>query len=266
MPLALGGIQAVGASLVLYYEERPPLMSREQDVLVGIEGAPATAALRRAGLSVELREAPVARQVSQVAGIAEPACALGLYRTPERERLGKYSRRPIYVSPPQGVLTRADSPLLAGVNSFAGLMASPGFTLVLRNGYSYGAGMDRVLAGARSKIIRSPDSSASRARMVLRGLADGSLFTAEEAATLIEQLGAEGTALSLRIFPDTPPGEGRYFFCSRSVPDSTMEALDNALAGPREAPGPSTPSVPSTPRTPSSPSALRRIPPIVSDP
>lgn len=231
MPFVLGACAApAGAdSLVLYYEERPPLMSREHDVLTGIEGAPATAAFRRAGVDFQLREAPVVRQVSHVARITEPACALGLYRTPEREQLGKYSRHPIYTSPPQGVLTRVDGPINSGISSFSELMASPKLTLVLRNGYSYGATMDRVLATAKGKVLRSADSSAGRARMVLRGLADASLFTAEELAVLKTQLGAEGAALTLRHYPDTPPGEGRYFFCSRSVSDSVLEALDNAL-------------------------------------
>lgn len=230
-PFALASAHAVAAGLVLYYEERPPLMKREDDVLTGVEGVPAMLALQRAGISVELREAPVARQVSQVSKLVEPACALGLYRTPEREQLGKYSRQPIYTSPPQGLLVRTDGRVNAGVTSFASVMDDPSISLVLRHGYSYGATMDRVLAAAQAKVQRSIDNSAGRARMVLRGLADASLFTAEEAAALIEQFGPEGAQLTLRLFPDTPPGEGRYFFCSRSVPDATLDALDKALIG-----------------------------------
>jgi polar amino acid transport system substrate-binding protein len=229
---ALPAARAAGPTLVLYYEERPPLMSREQNQLIGVEGAPATAALQRAGIEVELREAPVARQVALIDHSTEAACALGLYRTPEREKLGKYSRHPIYTSPPQGLMIRADGRLGAAPN-FAAILGARANILVLRNGYSYGAEADQLLAKAHAKIIRSSDNSLARARLVLKGVADGTLFTAEEGEALIKQLGDEGADLALRHYPDTPPGAGRFFFCSRAVSDSTIRALDGALGPPR---------------------------------
>jgi polar amino acid transport system substrate-binding protein len=204
-------------------------MSREQNQLIGVEGTPATAALQRAGIEVELREAPVARQVALIDHSTEAACALGLYRTPEREKLGKYSRYPIYTSPPQGLMIRGDGRLDSAA-SFAAILDARANILVLRNGYSYGAETDQLLAKARAKIIRSSDNSLARARLVLKGVADGTLFTAEESEALIKQLGDEGAGLTLHHYPDTPPGAGRFFFCSRTVPDSTLRALDAALS------------------------------------
>ncbi len=231
--LTVCGASRVGAAdLVLYYEERPPLMSRHGEQLTGVQGAPAMAVLQRAGLSAELREAPVARQVAMITRNAEPACALGLYRTAEREKLGKYSRLPVYSSPPQSLLIRRDG-RLKDVHRFAAVLQSPAATLALRHGYSYGAETDKALAEGSAKLIRSSDHSMARARLVLLGMADAALFTEEEGEALIKQLGEAGTALELRRLPDAPPGEGRYFFCSKALPEGQMRALDDAMAAPR---------------------------------
>lgn len=187
------------------------------------------ALLQRAGIAVELREAPVARQVAMITRNAEPACALGLYRTAEREKLGKYSRLPVYTSPPQSLLIRKDG-RLKDMHRFAAVLQSPDITLALRLGYSYGAETDKALAEGRAKSIRSSDPSLARARLVLLGMADATLFTEEEGEALIKQLGEAGTALELRRMPDAPPGEGRYFFCNRALPDRQMRALDEAMA------------------------------------
>lgn len=231
--LAVGAAARAGAAdLVLYYEERPPLMSRQDGQLTGVQGAPAAAILQRAGLSAELREAPVARQVAMITRNHEPACALGLYRTAEREKVGKYSRLPVYSSPPQSLMIRKDG-RLKDVHRFATVIESPTVTLALRVGYSYGAETDKVLAESRAKLIRSSDHSMARARLVLLGMADASLFTEEEGDALIKQLGEAGAALELRRLPDAPPGEGRYFFCSRMLPDRQLKAIDEAMGASR---------------------------------
>lgn len=220
------------ADLVLYYEERPPLMSRHDQQLTGLQGAPAMVVLQRAGLAVELREAPVARQVAMITRNTEPACALGLYRTAEREQIGKYSKLPVYSSPPQSLMIRKDG-RLKDVHRFAALVRTPGVSLVLRLGYSYGAYTDKALAEGSVRIVRSSDHSLARARLVLLGMADATLFTEEEGEALIKQLGEAGAALELRRLPDAPPGAGRFFFCSKSVPDRQLRAIDEAMGAPR---------------------------------
>ncbi len=221
--------RAGAADLVLYYEERPPLMSRQDNQLTGVQGAPAMAVLQRAGIAADLREAPVARQVAMITRNAEPACALGLYRTAEREKLGRYSKLPVYASPPQSLMIRKDG-RLKDVHRFAGVVQSPAITLVLRLGYSYGAETDKALTEGSARIIRSSDHSLARARAVLLGMADATLFTEEEGEALIKQLGEAGAALELRRLPDAPPGEGRFFFCSKATPDRQMKAIDEAMS------------------------------------
>ena len=41
------------------------------------------------------------------------------------------------------------------------------------------------------------------------------------------------TYLELRRLPDAPPGEGRYFFCNRALPERHLRAIDEAMAASR---------------------------------
>jgi polar amino acid transport system substrate-binding protein len=50
---------------------------------------------------------------------------------------------------------------------------------------------------------------------------------------LIRQLGDAGAALELRRLPDAPPGEGRYFFCNKALPDRQLKAIDDAMGAAR---------------------------------
>lgn len=219
---------ALAAPLTLHYENRTPFMFLENGELSGTEGQPASNAFKAAGIDFVLSEAPVARQVEVIGKNLAPSCAVGLYWTADRARLGKYTR-PIFRSLPQAVVVRADNPKIQSITSMTALLADPTVSLVLRNSYSYGASVDAMLERAIARLKRPPENSHGRIKMVLAGMADGSLFTQEEAEYQIKQFGAEGTALSVRHFSDTPAGEPRHLYCSQSVDDAVINRLNEAI-------------------------------------
>ncbi|HEY8026474.1 MAG TPA: transporter substrate-binding domain-containing protein [Burkholderiaceae bacterium] len=220
---------AKSSTLTLYYESRAPFMLLQNGELTGSEGRPAVEAFKAAGLDLALFEAPVVRQVALINSNAEPACAVGLYWTAERARNGKYTN-PIFHSLPQDIVALGDNSKLQAVTSMAGLLADPALRLVLRNGYSYGANVDALLQKANAHILRPSEDSHGRVKMVLAGMADAALFTPEEANYQIKQFGAEGKMLVLRHFNDSPVGEPRHLYCSKSVDDAIIKKLNDFLA------------------------------------
>lgn len=233
--MACGTLSALLASVAhaqtvrLYYESRVPFMVRQNDELHGSEGAPATEAFRKAGIAFTLTEAPVARQVAAIASNLEPACAIGLYKTAEREKIGKYTS-PIFLSQTQDIVLRSDSEKMRNMDSLAKLLGDSSMRVVLRNGYSYGANMDALLENASASIMRPPQNSEGRMRLVLEGMADAAMFTADEAEYLIQTLGIEGKPLVIRHFNDSPPGQARYLLCSKLVDDELIRKLNDAIA------------------------------------
>jgi len=197
--------------------------------LTGSEGRPAAEAFKAAGIDFALSEAPVARQVALIGSNQEPSCAVGLYWTTERAKSGKYTL-PIFHSLPQDIVTRLDNPKMQSVNSMSALLADSSLRLALRNGYSYGANVDAMLQGANARILRPAEDSRGRIRLVLEGMADATLFTPEEANYQIKQFGADGKALVVRHFSDSPMGEPRHLYCSKSVDDAVIKKLNDVLS------------------------------------
>lgn len=214
--------------LTLYYESRVPFMIVQNGELIGSEGRRAAEAFKAIGIDFTLSEAPVARQLLMVANNLKPSCAVGLYWTAERAMSGKYTL-PIFRSLPQDVVMRSDNLKMQSVNTMAAMFADPSLSLVLRNGYSYGAKVDALLQKANARIKRPSEDSHGRIRFVLAGQVDATLFTAEEAEYQIKQFGGEGKALVVKHFSDSPEGEPRHLYCSKSVDDAIIKKLNDFL-------------------------------------
>ena len=161
-------------------------------------------------------------------GDPRPACAVGLYRTPDRAKLGKFTL-PIFFSLPHDFVVRSDNPKIQHTDSMTSLLANPAVRMVLRNGYSYGASVDAMLNNANAVILRPYEDSHGRIKLVLAGMVDVAMFTPEEVDYLIKQFGDEGKVLAVKHFNDSPAGEPTYVYCNMSVDDEVINALNHVL-------------------------------------
>jgi len=218
-------------SLTVYYETRPPFMFLENNELKGSFGAQATAAFKNAGIAFTLSEAPVARQQLIISSNKEPACAVGFYWTSTRAKSGKYTLAIAHGSP-QGIIFRDDNPKLASTNSIASLFSNPDISIVLRNGYSYGETLDNMLQKAKAQILRPPEDSHGRVKLVFRGIVDAALFAPDEAEYQIKQFNAQPNTLKFRQFYDSPEGKLRYIYCSKMVDDQIIAKVNQAIKNP----------------------------------
>ncbi|MFZ6691867.1 hypothetical protein [Undibacterium sp. SXout20W] len=215
-------------SVKLYYENRAPFMQVLNGELFGSEGLPASTALKAAGIPFTLSEAPVARQLFAIYNNTEPACAIGLYWTSEREKAGKYTQA-IALSSPQSAVVRVDNPKTNRIESLAELLGNQSLTLILRNVYSYGDNVDAMLKKANAHILRPAESSYGRVKLVLIGSVDAALFSHDEAEYQIKQFGEQGKKLVIKRFRDVPEGKPRYLYCSKMVDDETIKKINDAL-------------------------------------
>jgi len=215
-------------SLMLYYENRPPFMFLQNGKLIGPEGKAATDAFVAAGVDFTLTEAPGARELDWIEKNLTPSCAIGIYKTPERVRLGKFTQ-PIYLKQGKVIVVRTDNQRINSYRLMTPLLADPQISLVMRNGYSYGDKLDAMLALARARLQWLPEDSHGRIKMVLKGMVDGALFTPLEADYQIKEFGEEGAVLKTMTFNDSPPGEYSYIYCSNSVDDGVINMLNSAL-------------------------------------
>lgn len=220
---------AAAQTVTLHYQERAPYSTTQPDGSVaGLTATPAAQALQQAGLSYVWARTPSQRQLALIQDGDGLHCGLGWFRNPERIALGKFSKA-LYRDRPFGALARNDSRLRNGLRGEEALSLA-GEVLLVKEGYSYGPVLDRLLAQRTPPATKTSVETAQMVRMLLAGRASWMIVAPEESLVLRQELGAAGVALRGVVLADMPAGETRHLYCNRAVPDAWLARVDQALA------------------------------------
>lgn len=221
------------SALTLHYQPRVPHSALDADGRVtGIVATPAARALERAGIAHVWQSTPAQRQLALIQHGEGLHCGIGWFRTPEREALGRFSA-PLYRDQPLAALVRAGALPEAGrAVRAADLLRDGGPRLLVKEGYSYGAHFDGLIAQAAAPVARSTAEVDALARMVAAGRADWMLASPEEVPAMHAALGAGAAPPRLLTLVDAPPGATRHLYCNRAVPAAWIERIDRALEAP----------------------------------
>jgi polar amino acid transport system substrate-binding protein len=221
-----GAAQAQG--LTLHYQERAPYsVTQNNGTVTGLVATPAAQALSQAAVAFVWSRTPSQRQLALIQEGDGLHCGVGWFRNPERSALGKFSK-PLYRDRPFGALARNDSPLRSGMRGVEAL-ALAGETLLVKDGYSYGAQLDRLIAAQTPAPVKTSAEMLQMLRMVAAGRAGWIIVTPEESQVLREEIGPAAAGLRSVAFADIAAGETRHLYCNRSVPDAWLARIDQAL-------------------------------------
>lgn len=229
---AAAAVQAHEAVVHVLYSERPPyLMAAAEGGPSGLTGTPATRAFRQAGISVRWSNLPTNRQLQTVRDSKTPSCAIGWFRTPERERYAKFTRA-IYHDRDWTMLAHASvAERLEG--NLQELMQRRDVRILVKDNYSYGSELDKLLARNNPLIAVSTAPTAKMVQSISKGAADLMFVSEEEGSYIMEHHPTEQTShLRLLRHKDLPRGPERYVMCSKSTPDALIERLNAAIASP----------------------------------
>jgi polar amino acid transport system substrate-binding protein len=218
--------------LQVHFQGRPPYSELRADGSVGgLLADPVRATLQAAGIAHQWVQTPSERQLLLIQSGGGLHCGLGWFRTPDRERTGKFSRA-IYQDRPYVALVRSGAPLQAGATPAAAL-AQPGLVLLAKQGYSYGASLDALISQHPSAVRRTTAENSQMVRMLLAGRADWMLITPDEARPLLQQMGDDAALVLQRVLSGVPAGNTRHLYCHRDVPDALLDAFNRAWSEPR---------------------------------
>ncbi|MBN8494696.1 MAG: transporter substrate-binding domain-containing protein [Burkholderiales bacterium] len=224
-------LQAVAAqaqSLTLHYQERPPYSYTQPDgAVAGLVAAPAAQALAQAQLPFAWARTPSQRQLALIQEGEGLHCGIGWFRNAERASRGKFSKA-LYRDRPFEALARADSPLRPGLTA-AQAMALAGDSLLVKEGYSYGAQFDRLILLQQPAPLSTSVEPAQMLRMLLAGRAGWMIVAPEEARQLRQEAGPAAAGLRAVALADMAQGETRHLYCNRAVPDVWVQRIDQAL-------------------------------------
>jgi polar amino acid transport system substrate-binding protein len=186
----------------------------------------ALAAFQWADIPVAVREMPPGRIIATLKAPGERACAVGWYKTPEREAFGRFSL-PIYRNQPL-VVAMAQTLALPDTRSpFLADLLAAGWRWGLREGFSYGPDFDQTLA-AYPAIRRFADSG-HMVELLAQGRLDAMLIEPEELAWILKNTPRLGQSIRVVRLADAPAGGQRHILCSAAVSKEEMARLDAAI-------------------------------------
>jgi len=216
-------------AVVLLVFERPPYY--QPDGRGGYEGlvaGPTAQALKRAGVPYVWRQMQPNGHLRAVEANQERVCAVGWFRTDEREEYALFTA-PVYQDAPLSVLARADNGAVLGHTSLRDLIGDNTLRLGTKLGYAFGAEVDAMIRDKNPPRSTVSQDDIGLVRMLLGRRFDYMLSGFDEANALIESFGEAGEDLVAITMADAPPGNTRHLACSASVGAATIEHINAAL-------------------------------------
>ncbi|HCR12715.1 transporter substrate-binding domain-containing protein [Solidesulfovibrio sp.] len=181
--------------------------------------------LERAHIPYVVEEMPPGRVLSTFLSRDAEACAVGWFKTPDREAFARFSA-PIYRNRPLAVAVSAGAcPDKATLADF--LAAKPHWGL--RNAFSYGPQADALLAALPEGRLHRLSDPARMLPLLAIGRLDAVLIEPEEFSWRTGQDKDLAAAVRLCPLADAPPGNLRYVMCDGSVSPEILARLDAAI-------------------------------------
>jgi len=109
------------------------------------------------------------------------------------------------------------------------LLSNTGLTLLEKNSYSYGAYLDRLIAGHAPRVVYVSQDSVGMARIIAARRVDYMFIAAEEGEAVLAQPAVKDLGLALVRLSDIPRESPRYLLCSKQTGRETIEKLTRAI-------------------------------------
>lgn len=231
----LGGLmlfsQTVPADDIdIMYHERPPYYYTEASThsAKGILVEPVKQALSDAGISHHWVQVPSQRQLLVIKTNQRPICAIGWFKTPQREQFAKFSQE-IYQDNSIAIVTHQDWAEEISSLSLDSLLQSREVHRIARTGYSYGKYLDEKIRQFNPDTLFTTRDNQYLVRLIVRKRIHYMFMSQEEFADLQQRLGKDGEELAL-VHPDgMPKGNKRYILCSQKTDDEFLSLINQAL-------------------------------------
>ncbi len=223
--------------VIVAWREKPPYYYMEDGVEKGFMLEYGKEVFAAAGIDARFVREPQKRIWANFEMRKPNYCSLSWYRLPEREAIAQFSI-PVYTDPPHTILVSpAAAAKVQAHASLASLLADPELTLGVVDGVSYGAELDERIARAGNQTMRRTVPTTNMILMLAANRFSYMLADRNDWGHMRAHYKELAPVVQYDV-PDLPPGLKRYILCSRTMPASTIERLNQAI---RSLPKPVTP-------------------------
>lgn len=181
----------------------------------------------QAGIATRWAEMPTNRLMRMLARNQQRLCLVGWFKTPEREALGRFSE-PFFRTPPMRGVVPRDSALQGNI-SLTTLFAKPDLRVLLKENFTYGPQLDRMLAALPGERIERVAVDFDRLPMMIRSKRADITFMPP--AMFDDALAANSSlAREIRLLPLTGLEDNLwYIICTLQVTEAVMQRLNRAI-------------------------------------
>jgi polar amino acid transport system substrate-binding protein len=215
--------------LRVLYLERPPYYWTENGRPTGFLMNLTRRILDEAGVPATYAPVPAARIIEEIRANRRPLCAIGWFRTPQRETFASFSL-PIYRDHPLVLLTTKDKADLFDEHAtLQDVFDDTDLIMAQVASFSYGETIDRML---REILVRNLTVSTTQSvlpKLILRGRATYMLAAPEEVPTMLRSAGLDPEDFVSLEMDDMPAGNLRHLMFSASVPQTVLRRVNLAI-------------------------------------
>lgn len=215
-------------ALLLPWSQRPPYFFLDSESrIAGSFHKQGERIFAQAGIAVRWVELPPNRFMYMLASNRQRLCLVGWLKSPERERMGRFSQAFFRDRPMNGVVAK-DSPLKPGI-TLEELLAVPGLHVLIKQNFVYGPELDGLIAALPDeRVIRTSAAIETLPLMIGAKRAD---ITFMHQRQIHDTLATEpGLARAIRMLPLAGLSDTRWhILCSRQVTDEEMQRIDAAI-------------------------------------
>lgn len=228
---------AASGPVTVSWREKPPYYYTEDGVEKGFMLAYGKEVFAAAGIDARFVREPQKRIWTNFEMRKPNYCSISWYRLPEREAIAQFSI-PVYTDPPHTILVSpASAAKVQAHPTLASLLADPELTLGVVDGVSYGADLDERIARAANQTMRRTVPTTNMILMLAANRFNYMLADRNDWGHMRAHYKEMASVIQYDA-PDLPGGLRRYFLCSRAMPPSIIERLNQAI---RALPKPSSP-------------------------
>jgi len=212
-------------NIEILFEERKPYVKKEKLSINGLVATPAIKALKESRISYLLKEKPSKRHLYEIKANQKQICALGWFKTKEREKFAKFSDA-LYQDSSLGIIARSNNK-----DDFLNIsldeLLKKDYKMLAKASYSYGKFLDNKFK--EYDIIKS-EVYVNNEKMLLlieKNRADFMFISKEEADLLLNT--KKYKKISFFKIKNMPEGNRRYLICSKKVDDSLIEQINQYI-------------------------------------
>lgn len=215
---------------VLWTERRPFQYTDDDGRTKGILVDLGKSVFNKAGIAFNWQEVPANRVLMELKVNEKSLCAVGWYKTEEREAIAQFSL-PVYQDKPLRGVFRSSVDVEQGVAGKA-VLTNPKVRLLLKQGFAYGKFVDDLIALKNPAEIQRVVGDARNLLRMLRADRADMVMLAQEEIDYYSKLDPDFRKdFKVIVFNEAPEIDRRYIMCSKRVSPQTMKQINAAIEG-----------------------------------